>query len=67
MFFKHCIKIKPKLGPYPGAKDAIEPIDAFGLFFNDEILNEVLLRTNEKIAQLREKYKIKDCTVSDRT
>ncbi|XP_053963686.1 uncharacterized protein LOC128866745 isoform X2 [Anastrepha ludens] len=59
----NVVYIRP--GPYPGAKDAIGSIDAFGLFFNDEILNKVLLRTNEKIAQLREKYKIKDCTVSD--
>ncbi|CAH2008145.1 unnamed protein product [Acanthoscelides obtectus] len=62
---RNIVYIRP--GPTNSAKYAIEPIDTFNLFFSDEILDEVFLRTNEKIAELRVRYKTKNATVSDTT
>nr|CAI5822388.1 unnamed protein product [Callosobruchus analis] len=60
---KNIVYIRP--GPTDPAKNVIEPADIFSIFFTEEILSEILVHTNEKIAKLQEKYRVKTATVAE--
>ncbi|KAK9679715.1 Transposase IS4 [Popillia japonica] len=62
---RNVVYIRP--GPVGPAKDATEPIDAFSLFFNDDILSDVLIQTNKKILDLQQKYKNQNASISTTT
>jgi len=55
---KNIIHIRP--GPTLRAINSYEPIECFKLFFTDELINLVLLYTNQEIDRQRENYKNKE-------
>ncbi|XP_067614094.1 piggyBac transposable element-derived protein 4-like [Eurosta solidaginis] len=54
-------------GPKEGAKGIVDPLKCFELFFTSDLMNEVLLRTNEYIDQAARNYKIQSTTTSQVT
>lgn len=54
-------------GPKGEAKGIVDPLKCFELFFTSELMDEVLLRTNEFIDQAATKYKVKNTTTSHAT
>lgn len=60
---KNVVYIRP--GPRGEAKNVLEPVSAFSLYFDNDILSEILFQTNNKIAQLQARYKTKKSTISE--
>nr|CAI5828858.1 unnamed protein product [Callosobruchus analis] len=59
---KNVVYIRP--GPVGPAKELTEPLYVFSLFFNDDILSNILTYTNERILVLQEKYKSQTASTS---
>lgn len=62
---KNIIHIRP--GPTDAARMASSPKECLQLFISDDIMEIILLRTNEEIKIRREKYKTQISTVSETT
>lgn len=59
---RNVVYIRP--GPVGSAKELTEPIDTFSLFFNDDILTDILIYTNQRILVLQNKYKTQNASTS---
>lgn len=63
---RNIIHVQP--GPSGNARSCSEPIDCYKLFFTDEIINKLLVHTNEEIFRKRQNYALKHkATISDVT
>lgn len=62
---RNIVHIVP--GPKEGAKGIVDPMNCFELFFTSDLMDEVLLRTNEYMEQAATKYKIQNTTTSQVT
>lgn len=59
---RNVVYIRPgRVGP---AKALSEPLDAFLLIFNDDVLSDILIYTNQRIVVLQEKYKTQNASTS---
>lgn len=52
---RNIVHIRP--GPVGNAREATTPMECFKTFFSEDILEKIIVHTNEEIAQKRMKYK----------
>lgn len=54
-----------KPGPLPNVRNILDPVHAFQIFFSDNVLNQIVEYTNQKIRFARQKYSTETATFSE--
>ena len=63
MFDKNIVHIRP--GPIAEIRQILNPLSVFQLFISDDMLNRIVLYTNQQINKANKNYKVAKQTFSD--